>query len=327
MGDYWALGVIMHIMLCGYSPWSDCTSEIQQRRCIVDKDVELIDEDWMHVTYQVKDLVLRLLHRNPKERATNDEILRITWNANKNHITSWNSWKNARSKLKKTVRSSFRARQCSTGTVEANIHLMKRVYASHKYPKKKNKQIVINHDDSKEERYLSPPPQGHKKHRKKSNKQKHKNKRKKSKITLAMSQSSTSATDEESDNFPQHVPKDIDSKPRKRKKSNHSSEPLNRNNYKHMVKYPDHEYRRRSRDDSELCNERLKLAAKCIERYIERKKREKKNADDSGDDSDAFPGVGTMSYRLFICRNCQNVFCSFDDSINFFPCFMICSFL
>jgi len=199
------------------------------------------------------------------------------------------------------VLSSFRARQCSTGTVEANIHLMKRVYASHKYPtkKKKKKSVVGYHDDSKEERYLSPPPQG-RKVRKPSSPKKKKKKQKKHKITLAMSQSSTSATEEEWDDFPQQLDKENIQKPRKRKKSNHSSEPLNRNKYKNMVKYPNHEYRRRSRDDSELCNERLKLAAKSIERYIERKKREKMNANgDSADDSDAFPGVGTMSYRLF----------------------------
>eukprot|EP01083_Nonionella_stella_P200899 735318_1 len=87
-------------------------------------------------------------------------------------------------------------------------------------------------------------------------------------------------------------------KKKKRKKSNHSSEPLNRNNY--IVKYPNHEYRRRSRDDSEICNERIKLAAKSIERYIERKNRKKNNnLNDSDNDSDAFPGVKAMSYRLF----------------------------
>merc|ERR1712048_1281791 len=207
------------------------------------------------------------------------------------------------SKLKKTVRSSFRTRQCSTGTVEANIHLMKRVY------NKKNMDAhCVNADDAKSDRYLSPP------HAMQQNAKKYKSKKKKKiaakgPIKLSMSQSSTSATEEEElENFPkqQHhkMKKEMKMKKR-RKKSKHSSEPLNRNklSYEHnyaAVKYPNHEYRRRSRDDSELCNERLKLAAKSIERYIERKKREKKNADgDSADDSDAFPGVGTMSYRLF----------------------------
>lgn len=266
--DYWALGVIMHIMLSGYSPWSHCTSEIQTRRAIVDKDVELKDEDWLHVTEQLKDLILRLLHRNPAKRATNDEILRITWNMNKtqNNI----SWKNSRSKLRKTVRGN-RARQCSTGTVEANIHLMKRVYAPHKYQKKNNE---IEH---KEERYLSPPPINYK----------------------YIKQSNTKSTDEDSDHFPINNINKIKIKKKKRKKSNHSSEPTFFKQ-QHLVKYPNHEYRRRSRDDSELCNERLKLAAKSIERYIERKNREKNNAQCQEDeDSDAFPGVKTMSYRLF----------------------------
>lgn len=291
--DYWALGVIMHIMLCGYSPWSHCTSEIQTRRAIVDEDVTLKDEDWIHVSEPVKDLILRLLHRNPKKRATNDEILTITWEENKNQT----SWKNARSQLRKTLRGD-RARQCSTGTVEANLHLMKRVYSSRKYSKKRPK----DHDevDSKEDRYLSPPPslasppRITKKPRKKKRSKLNTNRL----STSSLSQSCTAAaTDEESANgctlnlSPQHSPK-------RRKKSCHSSEPLS----EQMVKYPNHEYRTRapSRDDSELCNRRMKLAAKSIERYIERQNREKRNAQrDSDDEFDAFPGVKGMSFRLF----------------------------
>ena len=117
--DYWSLGVIMHIMLCGYSPWSHCNNEIEIRRAIIDQEIELKDEDWMHVSESVKDLVLRLLHRDPKKRATNDEILKITWEENKNHT----SWRNARFNLRKTIRGD-RARQCSIGTVEANIHFI-----------------------------------------------------------------------------------------------------------------------------------------------------------------------------------------------------------
>ena len=316
--DYWALGVIMHIMLCGYSPWSHCNSEIETKRCIVDQDVELKDEDWMHVSQKVKDLVLRLLHRNPKKRATNDEILTITWEENKQQT----SYKNARSKLKKTIRGD-RARQCSTGTVEANIHLMKRVYNSNKYQnnnkKKKKQQPKIKHnDDYKEERYLSPPPPKYK-NKKQSHHRRHNKKNKKYSTTRTssnLSQSSTSATDEESDNFPstnQDTLKIVEqnnnnnyynnNKGKRRKKSHHSSEPLNRKDYNSMVKYPNHEYRRRSRDDSEICNERLRLAQRSIERYIEKKNREKQNLDtDTDADSDAFPHIEAyklMSLRLF----------------------------
>jgi len=206
----------------------------------------------------------------------------MTWESNKNQLPSW---KNAKSKLKKTIRGD-RARQCSTGTVEANIHLMKRIYINKNKKKKQQQPKQTNNDETKEERYLSPPPPTSTKHKHRHKYNRHHNhhnnhnkyRRDKPKIKSTssnLSQSSTSATDEESDNFPNNQSLNLNKKeikPKKRKKSNHSSEPLNRNNYRQMVKYPNHEYRRRSRDDSELCNERLKLAAKSIERYIERKK-------------------------------------------------------
>ena len=87
------LGVIMHIMLCGYSPWNNCQSEIENRRSIQDGDVQLNERDWAHVSYKIKDLVLRLLNRNPDKRATIKEILKITNDINKNKNTFDNNHK------------------------------------------------------------------------------------------------------------------------------------------------------------------------------------------------------------------------------------------
>jgi len=348
--DYWALGVIMHIMLCGYSPWSHCASEMETKRAIVDQDVELEDEDWMHVSQVVRDLILRLLHRNPRKRATNDDVLRITWEENKDQT----SWRKARTKLRKTIRGD-RLRQCSTGTVEANIHLMKRVYASDKYKKQPKQQYQppprsptppymngmngyhhhhqqqqqqkqpqhvqhpppqqLHHqrpsaaphsaqcggnnssDDGKEDRYLSPPPQHHlhsgQNHQSKACR---KTKKTHGNPSSNLSQSATMSTDEESDNFSsnQSTLNKKEIKVKRRKKSNHSSEPLNRNDF--LTKFD----RRRSRDDSELGYERMELAAKAIELYIEKKNREKQNCNSDTDcDSDVFPSAKEMGFQLF----------------------------
>merc|ERR1719229_1298633 len=157
--------------------------------------------------------------------------------------------------------------------------------------------------DSKEDRYLSPPPSlasppritKKQRHHKKIKKQRSKLNSNRLSISSLSQSFTAAATDEDSANgctlnlSPAHSPK-------RRKRSCHSSEPLS----EQMVKYPNHEYRTRapSRDDSELCNRRIRLAAKSIDRYRERQNREKQNAQrDSDDEFDAFPGVKGMSFR------------------------------
>ena len=126
--DYWSLGVIMHIMLCGYSPWSQCESDIEIQRSILDKDVEFNDDDWQHVSSKVKELVRRLLSRRPKERATIDDIMRLTWREDSKST----SWTKARKRLQESL---FQRREAgrqvfsfSTGMFESNMHYAKRLW-------------------------------------------------------------------------------------------------------------------------------------------------------------------------------------------------------
>ncbi|ETO22664.1 hypothetical protein RFI_14529, partial [Reticulomyxa filosa] len=121
--DNWALGIIMHIMLVGYSPWSKYSSALEIQQHILTQDVEWKEEDWIHVSEEVKDLVMRLLDRDPKKRATIKQVLKLVW---KDNIKS-SSYHNAIRNLKKTIFKN-KIRSFSMGWVERNPHLMKRLF-------------------------------------------------------------------------------------------------------------------------------------------------------------------------------------------------------
>ena len=76
--DYWSIGVIMYILLCGYPPfWGENESELSYS--ILNADIEFNDDDWGHITKPCKVLVSKLLNKNAKQRATVDDIINFTW--------------------------------------------------------------------------------------------------------------------------------------------------------------------------------------------------------------------------------------------------------
>eukprot|EP01083_Nonionella_stella_P093386 261708_1 len=125
--DYWSLGVIAFILLCGYPPfWGD--TELDVAHSILGSKVQLDADDWIHVSENGKRLVLGLLERNPHKRLGVDDILKHTWTyASKTHSVS----KKQRKSFIKTV-AKRRIRKMSMGVFEKNSKRMDYIYRHHK---------------------------------------------------------------------------------------------------------------------------------------------------------------------------------------------------
>lgn len=76
--DMWSVGVIAHIILCGYPPFDD-DDLVQLIRKVKYKPVRLRDAEWRVTSDLAKDFVGRLLVREPEARMTAAEALEHPW--------------------------------------------------------------------------------------------------------------------------------------------------------------------------------------------------------------------------------------------------------
>eukprot|EP00484_Ammonia_sp_Unknown_P030727 CAMPEP_0197048818 /NCGR_PEP_ID=MMETSP1384-20130603/24070_1 /TAXON_ID=29189 /ORGANISM="Ammonia sp." /LENGTH=551 /DNA_ID=CAMNT_0042481011 /DNA_START=28 /DNA_END=1683 /DNA_ORIENTATION=- len=96
--DYWSIGVIMYILLCGYPPfYGEDDKEVTQ--AIIDGEPEFDDEDWEHVSLEAKQLCQGLLSPDPKNRKTCDDILKVAWKVNSKKL----SFAKAQNNFKKSL--------------------------------------------------------------------------------------------------------------------------------------------------------------------------------------------------------------------------------
>jgi len=120
--DYWSIGVIMFILLCGYPPfYGENDSEVQDsiRRGLVVYE----EDDWQHVSPETRELVKGLLERNPAKRKTVDDVLKITWKVS----STKSAFRMAHNKFKQTVQKRKMHRQ-SMGLFESSSDMMNRIY-------------------------------------------------------------------------------------------------------------------------------------------------------------------------------------------------------
>ncbi|XP_021769567.1 calcium-dependent protein kinase 26-like isoform X2 [Chenopodium quinoa] len=76
--DVWSAGVILYILLSGVPPfWAETEEEIFEE--VLHGDLDFISDPWPNISDGAKDLVRRMLVRDPKKRLTAHEVLCHPW--------------------------------------------------------------------------------------------------------------------------------------------------------------------------------------------------------------------------------------------------------
>jgi serine/threonine protein kinase len=76
--DLWSVGVISHVLLCGYPPfWDDDQSKMFQK--IRAGELCFHEPDWAGISSEARSFVRGLLRVDPADRWTADEALRSAW--------------------------------------------------------------------------------------------------------------------------------------------------------------------------------------------------------------------------------------------------------
>ncbi|KAF7818888.1 calcium-dependent protein kinase 20 [Senna tora] len=76
--DVWSAGVIIYILLCGVPPfWDETEQGIFEQ--VLKGELDFVSEPWPSISESAKDLVRRMLLRDPKKRMTAHEVLCHPW--------------------------------------------------------------------------------------------------------------------------------------------------------------------------------------------------------------------------------------------------------
>ena len=76
--DIWSLGVILFVFLCGYPPFEgDNNKEIF--RNVIKQQLTFDPADWDRVSDSAKDLVSKMLNKDPESRISAQDCLNHPW--------------------------------------------------------------------------------------------------------------------------------------------------------------------------------------------------------------------------------------------------------
>jgi len=84
MVDWWSLGVILYILLCGFPPFHDDQNQLKKLYKKIKKGrYSFPSPYWDNVSEEAKDLVRKLLVTDPRRRANHTVVLNHTWIQNR----------------------------------------------------------------------------------------------------------------------------------------------------------------------------------------------------------------------------------------------------
>ncbi|XP_051131179.1 calcium-dependent protein kinase 26-like [Andrographis paniculata] len=76
--DVWSAGVILYVLLCGFPPfWGESEQEIFKE--VLHGDIDFSSDPWPNISESAKDLVKKMLVRDPKRRITARQVLCHPW--------------------------------------------------------------------------------------------------------------------------------------------------------------------------------------------------------------------------------------------------------
>ena len=75
----------MHVLLSGFVPFFGQSAEEVSKK-IVERELAFTDKEWLGVSYEAKDLLARLLEKDPVKRITAQEALRHEWFPNRKNM-------------------------------------------------------------------------------------------------------------------------------------------------------------------------------------------------------------------------------------------------
>ena len=76
--DLWSCGIILYILLCGYPPFDgDNDQEIMKN--VAESEFNFDGEEWVEISKEAKNLIKKLLRRDPKSRISAEEALKDNW--------------------------------------------------------------------------------------------------------------------------------------------------------------------------------------------------------------------------------------------------------
>merc|ERR1712137_1522798 len=76
--DLWSTGVIMFLTLRAKLPFHDTTKNRIIAR-ILRQNVQMVDPHWQKISKEAKDLISKLLIKNPAQRITCDNAMKHAW--------------------------------------------------------------------------------------------------------------------------------------------------------------------------------------------------------------------------------------------------------